>query len=44
MHDFHYINHELYCEEVKVSEIIKTTGTPAYIYSSKTIVEHIQKI
>ncbi|MSR77874.1 MAG: diaminopimelate decarboxylase [Candidatus Omnitrophica bacterium] len=44
MHDFHYLNHELYCEDVKVSDIVKKTGTPAYIYSYKTIVEHIQKI
>lgn len=44
MHDFHYIKDELYCEDVKISDIVKKVGTPAYIYSHKTIVEHIQKI
>lgn len=44
MHDFIYKKNELYCEGVKISEIVKAVGTPAYIYSHKTIVEHIHKI
>jgi len=44
MHDFKYRNGELYCEGVKVSDIVKAVGSPAYIYSHKTFVEHIRKI
>lgn len=44
MHDFTYKNNQLYCEKVKVSEIVQKTGTPVYIYSHKTLVEHIEKI
>ncbi|MCB9799576.1 MAG: diaminopimelate decarboxylase [Candidatus Omnitrophica bacterium] len=44
MHDFKYINNELYCEKVKVADIIKKVGSPAYIYSHKTFVEHIRKL
>lgn len=30
---FHYLNNKLYCEHIPVEDIIKETGTPAYIYS-----------
>ncbi|MDD3375609.1 MAG: diaminopimelate decarboxylase [Candidatus Omnitrophica bacterium] len=44
MHDFKFKNNELYCESVKVSTIAKKVGTPFYLYSHKTLVEHFQKI
>ena len=44
MHDFIYKSNELYCEKLRVSDIIKKVGTPAYIYSHKTFVDHIEKI
>jgi diaminopimelate decarboxylase len=44
IHDFQYKNGELCCEGVKVSAIVKKVGTPCYIYSHKTLVEHFQKI
>jgi diaminopimelate decarboxylase len=44
MHDFYYIGHELYCEKVRVRDIVDQVGTPAYIYSHKTFVEHLRKI
>ncbi len=44
IHDFHYKNGELHCEDVKISAIVKKTGTPVYIYSFKTVVEHYRKI
>jgi diaminopimelate decarboxylase len=44
MHDFYYVNNELYCEKVRVRDIVEKLGTPAYIYSYKTFVEHIEKI
>jgi len=44
MHDFHFKDGELYCEEVRVSDIAQAAGTPFYLYSYKTLTEHYQKI
>ena len=44
MHDFKYKGNELYCENVRVADIVKTTGTPAYIYSHKTFTDHLSKL
>lgn len=44
MHDFKYKNNELYCEDVKVSAIAKEVGTPCYIYSHNTLVDHFTKL
>lgn len=37
---FEYKNNELFCEEVNLKEISKNVGTPAYIYSKKTLERH----
>jgi diaminopimelate decarboxylase len=42
MHHFTYKNGVLHAEDVDVREIAKKIGTPAYIYSSATIVRHVQ--
>ncbi len=34
----------LYCDECKVSDIVKDVGTPAYIYSSEEITGQLQKL
>lgn len=44
MHDFFYVENELYCEKVRVRDIVEKVGTPAYIYSHKTFTEHLFKI
>ncbi|MFA6600341.1 MAG: diaminopimelate decarboxylase [Candidatus Omnitrophota bacterium] len=44
MHYFKYHRNELYCENVRVADILKKTGTPAYIYSSKTFASHVRKL
>ena len=44
MHDFHYLNHELYCESVRVCDIADQVGTPFYLYSYKTFTEHLIKL
>ena len=44
IHDFKYVKGELYCEGVKVSTIAKKVGTPVYIYSYNTLVDHFRKI
>lgn len=44
MHDFHFKKGELHCEEVKIGVIARSVGTPCYIYSYKTLVDHFTKI
>ena len=44
MHDFHFKKGELYCEDVRVDAIAKSVGTPCYVYSYKTLVDHFTKI
>ncbi len=44
MHDFHFIDGELYCETVKVREIASHDRTPFYLYSRKTISDHYRKL
>lgn len=44
MHDFKYKENELYCESVKVSSIVEKIGTPCYVYSHNTLVDHFTKI
>ena len=44
MHDFKYKNHELYCEDVPVSEVIDEYKTPFYLYSLNTVLSHFNKI
>jgi len=42
MHHFHYVNGELYCEEVPVAAIAQQVGTPFYLYSSATLTHHFR--
>jgi diaminopimelate decarboxylase len=42
MHDFHYKNGELYCEEVPVKNIAQRVGTPFYLYSGNTLASHFR--
>ena len=44
MHDFKYKNNELYCESVAVKQLAEKYGTPLYVYSHKTLVDHYRKI
>lgn len=41
---FHYEDGELYCEESRVSDIAKEFGTPFYLYSHRTMVDHYRKL
>ncbi len=36
---FTYRNGDLFCEDVRVADIVKETGTPAYIYSKKFFID-----
>ncbi|MBI3812590.1 MAG: diaminopimelate decarboxylase [Nitrospirae bacterium] len=40
MHEFHYRKNELFCEDVPVKTIAEKTGTPFYLYSAKTLLNH----
>jgi len=44
MDAFNYKNGELYCEDVPVAKIAEQFGTPAYIYSKATFLDHLSKI
>jgi len=44
MHDFKFKKNELYCEGVRLSDIVKKTGTPVFVYSHKTFSDHLRKI
>ena len=38
---FDYKNNQLFCEEVALSDLAEKYGTPAYVYSKKTLVRHL---
>ena len=42
MHHFNYKGKDLYCEEVPISEIADSVGTPFYLYSHATLVQHFK--
>ncbi|UCD54798.1 MAG: diaminopimelate decarboxylase [Candidatus Omnitrophota bacterium] len=44
MHRFKYKDGSLYCENVNVARIAKEVGTPLYIYSKNTLLDHYRKI
>ncbi len=44
MHEFKYIKNDLYCEDLRVSEIAESFGTPLYLYSHKTLLDHFHKL
>ncbi len=43
-HDFHRVRGTLVCEQVPVARIAKAVGTPVYVYSYKTLVDHFRKL
>ncbi|MDP3787060.1 MAG: diaminopimelate decarboxylase [Candidatus Omnitrophota bacterium] len=44
MHEFKYRGNELYCEGVGISGIAASVGTPFYLYSYKTLLDHYNKL
>jgi len=44
MHEFRYKNNVLYCESVNVEDVAEKVGTPFYLYSCHTLVDHYRKI
>jgi len=44
MHEFKYKRNHLYCEGVRVGDLASRYGTPLYIYSYKTLLDHYFKL
>ena len=44
VHDFYYVGKDLYCEGVPVRSLLAAAGTPVFVYSHKTLVEHYRKL
>ena len=44
MHEFKYKDHNLFCEDLAISDMIKEYPTPFYLYSYKTVLDHFTKI
>src|SRR2546428_8877734 len=44
MHSFHYRDGRLYCEEVDLAQVAEAFGTPLYIYSAGTVLDHYQRL
>lgn len=44
MHDFRYSGKNLFCEGVSVTSLAKQFGTPLYVYSQHTLIDHFEKL
>ncbi|MEP4076734.1 diaminopimelate decarboxylase [Haloferula sp.] len=44
MHGFAYRNSSLHCEDVDLSALVQEHGTPLYVYSAGTILDHYKRL
>ncbi|OIO79591.1 MAG: diaminopimelate decarboxylase [Candidatus Omnitrophica bacterium CG_4_8_14_3_um_filter_43_15] len=44
MHDFKFKNKKLYCENIDVEYLARRFGTPLYVYSYSTLINHYLKL
>jgi diaminopimelate decarboxylase len=44
MHEFKYLNDDLYCEAVQLKNVAANFGTPLYVYSKASITDHCRHI
>jgi diaminopimelate decarboxylase len=44
MHSFHYRDGRLFCEDVDVATAAERFGTPLYVYSAGTILDHYRRL
>ena len=44
MHSFHYQRGKLNCESYSLDKAAERFGTPLYVYSSQTVVDHYQRL
>src|SRR6478736_1922062 len=44
MHSFHYHDGHLYCEDIDLTRVATEIGTPTYVYSAGTILDHYTRL
>ncbi len=44
MHSFHYRDGQLHCEDVDLGRVAEQFGTPLYVYSAGTILDHYRRL
>ncbi|HET9378388.1 MAG TPA: diaminopimelate decarboxylase [Chthoniobacterales bacterium] len=44
MHSFHYQQGRLYCESTELAPLAEEHGTPLYVYSEQTILDHYRRL
>jgi diaminopimelate decarboxylase len=44
VHSFHYRDRELFCEDVALARAAEEFGTPLYVYSAGTILDHYRRL
>jgi diaminopimelate decarboxylase len=44
MHSFRYRDGDLYCEDVDLARVAEQIGTPTYVYSAGTILDHYARL
>lgn len=44
VHSFHYRDGRLFCEEVELERVAQEFGTPLYVYSAGTILDHYRRL
>ena len=44
MHSFHYQHGSLHCEDVNLERVAEEFGTPLYVYSAGTILDHYRRL
>lgn len=41
---FHYVDGVLHCEDVPLPELAERVGTPTYVYSTRTLIDHFDRL
>jgi diaminopimelate decarboxylase len=44
MHHFHYRDGSLFCEDVELAKLAAAHGTPLYVYSGSTVLDHYRRL
>jgi diaminopimelate decarboxylase len=44
VHSFRYQHHRLHCEEIDLERVAEKYGTPLYVYSAGTILDHYRRL
>jgi len=44
VHSFRYRDHSLHCEDVDLTRVAEAVGTPTYVYSASTVIDHYRRL